>query len=178
MFWKRKKDKPGKYRCSECGEIHKNWPALTYNSPTPYFALTESEKETIGELTSDFCIIEYEGQTDRFIRVVLRLKVNDYHDTLEYGLWVSLSEKSFKDYYENFESNNHEVSYFGWLSNYLPDYDNSQSVPMTVFTKEGNDRPEIAPHEDFDHQLVTDYYHGISKKEAEKRIHDMLKNVG
>ena len=44
-------------------------------------------------------------------------------------------------------------------------------------SKCGNNKPEIFPHEDFDHQFVRDYYDGISKKEAENRIDEMLKNV-
>jgi hypothetical protein len=45
-------------------------------------------------------------------------------------------------------------------------------------TKKGNGRPEVFPHEDFDHPFVKDYYNGISKKEAENRINKMIKNVG
>lgn len=44
-----------------------------------------------------------------------------------------------------------------------------------MVTKTGNDRPEIFPHEDFDHPFVKDYYEGITKAEAEKRINAILK---
>ncbi|KAF2508465.1 DUF2199 domain-containing protein [Flavobacterium zhairuonense] len=177
MFW-RKKNKVSKseFKCSQCGEIHEDWPALTFISPTPFHNLSDNEKKTIGNLSSDFCTIEYEDQTNRFIRVVLNQKVNDHPESLQYGFWVSLSEKSYDDYYNNFENENHETKYFGWLSNYLVDYDNSESIPTTVITKKGNDRPEIIPHDDFDHQFVRDYYNGISKEEAERRIHNMMDN--
>jgi len=33
------------------------------------------------------------------------------------------------------------------------------------------------PHEDFDHPFVYDYYNGISKEEAERRIHEMLRVI-
>ncbi|GAA4273639.1 hypothetical protein GCM10022258_29330 [Aquimarina gracilis] len=135
------------------------------------------DKEKIAEINSDFCVIEYKEQTDRFIRVVLKQKVNDFPHTLEYGLWVSLSQDSFEDYILNFDNNNHKTSYFGWLSNDLPDYDNSEMIPMSVYTKKGNERPEIVPHQDFEHQFIKDFYRGISKKEAERRIHAMLKNL-
>jgi len=177
MFWKKKKRNPEKYKCSVCDEVHENWPALTYNSPTPYHNLTKKEKETIVAFSSDFCVIENSDQTDRFVRVILKQTVNDYDDTLEYGLWVSLSEKSFINYSENYSEENHETQYFGWLCNDLPDYDNSISIPTTVVTKPGNERPEIFPHKDFDHQFVRDYYNGITKQEAEKRIHKMLNIV-
>ncbi|PBQ31668.1 hypothetical protein CNR22_07760 [Sphingobacteriaceae bacterium] len=162
------------HTCKNCGKEHADWPALTYDSPTAYNVLPQNVKERIGDLESDFCVVSHEEQTDRFIRVVLLQKVIDHCEDLHYGLWVSLSEKSFSDYSDNFHNEDHETEYFGWLSNDLPDYDFEKSIPTTVYTKKGNQRPEIIPHKDFDHPFVHDYYDGITKKEAEKRINDML----
>ena len=168
-----------KYTCSNCGKEHEEWPALVYISPTNYDSLSEEEKNNIGQLDTDFCIIKHADQTDRFIRCTLTQKVNDHCEDLEYGLWVSLSEKSFQDYSDNFDNENHVTKYFGWLSNDLPDYDFSEgSIPTTVFTRKGNGRPEIVPHQDFDHPFVTDYYNGITKAEAERRIKEMLQIIG
>jgi len=166
-----------KYTCSSCGKEHESWPALAYDSPSNYNSLSQSEKEVIAEIDSDFCVITYPDQTDRFIRCTLTQKVIDHCEDLEYGLWVSLSEKSFKDYLDNFNNENHETSYFGWLSSNLPDYDFFESVPTTVFTRTGNDRPEIIPNKDFDHPFVTDYYNGISRREAERRITEILEKT-
>ncbi len=166
-----------KYTCSRCGKEHEEWPALTYISPTNYNTLSDEDKQTIGELDDDFCIIRHKDQTDRFIRCTLTQKVVDHCENLEYGLWVSLSEKSFQDYSDNFKNQNHETKYFGWLCNDLPDYDFIESIPTTVFTRTGNQRPEIVPYENFDHPFVHDYYNGITKAEAEKRIKAMLKIV-
>ncbi|MBK8805592.1 MAG: DUF2199 domain-containing protein [Bacteroidales bacterium] len=177
MIWKRKKDKNIEFRCSECGQIHQDWPALTYSSPSHYNSLTEDEKKAFASIDTDFCEIWYSEQTDRFIRVVLIQRVIDNCMSLEYGLWVSLSENSFNDYKANFNNQNQETKYFGWLSNYLPDYDDTTKIPTTVITKPGNQRPEIIPHEDFEHDFVRDYYHGITTKEAEKRINKMLDNI-
>ena len=166
-----------KYTCSNCGKEHEEWPALVYTSPTNYDALSEDEKKNIAKLDTDFCVITYPDETDRFIRCTLTQKVNDYCEDLDYGLWVSLSEKSFQDYSENFNNENHETKYFGWLSNDLPEYDFSESIPTTVFTRTGNDRPEIVPHEDFEHPFVKDYYNGITKAEAKRRIKEMLRKI-
>lgn len=174
-FWRNKKTTL--LKCSECGEIHKNWSALTFSTPTPFHNLTEKEKSTIGTIGSDFCVVKHINQIDRFIRVVLKQKVNDYSEDLEYGLWVSLSEKNFENYSDNYDNENHQTEYFGWLSSDLPDYNNSENIPTTVVTKIGNERPEIFPHKDFKHQFVKDYYNGISKQEAERRIHQMIKNI-
>ncbi len=164
-----------KYICDCCGKEHESWPAITYNAPNSYSNLSSEEKEEIAVIDQDFCVIKYaDDHIDRFIRVVLIQKVNDHCENLEYGFWVSLSETSFKDYLENFDNENHETQYFGWLSNYIPQYQFSNSIPTTVVTKSGNDRPEIFPHNDFDHPFVKDFYNGITKEEAEKRIWEIL----
>jgi hypothetical protein len=166
-----------KFICSCCGKEHLEWPALVYTSPTNYKCLSENDKNSIGELDTDFCVINHSNQIDRFIRCTLTQKVIDHCEDLEYGLWVSLSEKSFQDYSGNFNTENHESKYFGWLSNDLPDYEFNESIPTTIFTRTGNQRPEIVPHESFNHPFVNDYYNGITKVEAERRIKEMLKNI-
>jgi len=166
-----------KYTCSCCGKEHTEWPALTYDSPAPYNNLPEEDKQSMGTLSADFCTIKHSEQTDKFIRCTLTQKVIDHCEDLEYGLWVSLSDKSYQDYSDNYDNENHETTYFGWLCNDLPDYDFEESIPTTVFTRSGNQRPEIIPHKTFDRPFVHDYYNGIAKEEAEKRIRNMLQIV-
>lgn len=163
-----------KFICDCCGKEHESWPALTYNSPSSYNRLSEQEKEEIAVIDQDFCVIKHPDHILRFIRVVLIQQVNDHCEDLEYGFWVSLSEQSFENYLENFDNENHETNYFGWLSNFIPQYKFSGSIPTTVVTKIGNERPEIFPHKDFDHPFVKDFYNGITKEEAERRIESMI----
>jgi len=166
-----------KYTCSCCGKVHYEYPSLAYNSPTNYDTLSQQDKQNIAELSSDFCLIKYADQTDRFIRCTLTQKIIDHCEDLNYGLWVSLSEKSYNDYSENYNNENHETTYCGWLCNDLPDYEFKESIPTTVYTKTGNQRPEIIPHQDCDHPFVRDYYNGITKQEAERRIKNMLDSI-
>lgn len=177
LFWKKKKNTFPKFTCSECGQVHSDWPALAFASPANYDFLSDKEKSTLGKLSPDFCEIHYQDQIDRFIRVILIQKVNDACQDLDYGLWVSFSEKSYTDYRANFHNKNHEAGYFGWLCSNIPEYENTMSIPCNVITKTGNSRPEIFPHEDFDHPFVRDYYLGITKKEAENRIREMIKKT-
>ena len=138
---------------------------------------SDNDKKELGDLESDFCVINHPGRTDRFIRCTLTQKVIDHCENLEYGLWVSLSEKSFQDYADNYNNENHETIYFGWLSNNLPDYNFDKSIPTNVINKTGNQRPEIVPHKDFDHAFVYDYFNGITKAKAEQRIKNMLEII-
>ena len=167
-----------KYKCNCCGQEHDEWPALTFSSPTAYNQLTEEEKNELGKLSNDFCVITYPDQTDRFIRCTLTQKVTDHCDNLDYGIWVSLSEKSYQDYYDNYNNDNHVTEYFGWLCSSISEYDKTLSIPTTVKTRTGNNLPEVIPHQNLDHPFVKDYYNGITKEEAERRIKSMLIKTG
>ncbi|OWK74487.1 hypothetical protein CBW16_03505 [Flavobacteriaceae bacterium JJC] len=162
-----------KFKCSICGEIHTEYPSLTFAYPNSYYWLSEEQKQNAVFIDSDFCTIEYPDRTDHFIRVLLKQKIAKTSLYLEYVLWVSLSEESYEDYLFNFGNENHETLYFGWLSNALPDYKFEKGIPVDVKTKKENLRPEIYPQLEVDHPFVHDFYHGITKEEAEKRIHQM-----
>lgn len=175
MFWKKKTPQ---YTCSQCGKIHNNWPALTYGAPWFYSQLSEQDKSDIAKLDSDFCQIRWDEQTDRFIRTTLVIPVNNLELGLEYGLWVSLSEASFANYLDNYERTDHETGYFGWISNKLLGYEDTLNVPTDVNTQLGNTRPLLNLHRHHEHPLVSDFINGITKEEAERRIHEMLKKAG
>lgn len=150
-----------------------DWPAIAYNAPSIYHQLTDEELES-AELSSDLCIIKYPDETNYFIRAVLVQEVTDNCQDLEYGVWVSLSEKSFNDYAENYDNKEYETGYFGWLSNYFPDYDFEESIPANVIVNNKTGRPFIYPHDSFEHPFVHDFYNGISLEDAEERINRVL----
>lgn len=162
------------YTCLTCGQTHDSWPALAFHAPDGYVQLSAEEKESIAQFSDDFCVITYPEQIDRFIRVTMTQKVMDYCEDLQYGIWVSLSEKSFQDYFDNYHNDGHDAQYFGWLCSALPDYTFKEYIPMRVSTRPNGQRPEIVPHPDFEHPFVQDYYAGITKAEAERRIQTML----
>ena len=175
MFWKKKKK--DEFKCAECGEIHEGWPALGFWSPDHYMEVPEGERDDRTELSDDFCIIKNGDETYRFIRVTLTQKVVDGKEDLDYGLWVSLSEKSYNDYEANYDNTEHEVGYFGWLCNWIPGYESTLSIPVDVYTRTGNQRPYIVPHPDHAHQFVKDYADGITSHEAQRRVDEMLGNL-
>lgn len=162
-----------KYICQCCSEEKEDWPAIAYPTPYPYFQLSEEELKN-SELTSDVCIIRYSDETCYFIRAVMVQEVNENCQDLEYGIWVSLSEKNFKEYVDNYENEEFESRYFGWLASYFSDYKFNESIPTDVFVNNKIGRPFVYPHESYEHPFVNDFYHGISKEEAERRIDIVL----
>ena len=163
-----------KYICQCCGEEKEDWPAIAYSAPYPYFDLSKEQLKN-AELTPDLCIIKYSDETCYFIRAVLVQEVIESCQDLEYGIWVSLSENSFNQYVENYDNKEFEGGYFGWLANYFPDYEFNETIPTDVFVDNKIGRPFVYPHESCEHSFVRDFYNGISKEEAERRIDIILK---
>ena len=168
-----------KYKCTKCGEEHEDFPALAFPSPAPYLGLTNAEKLTIAELSSDFCTIDYGDQTDLFVRVVLLQKLKDSCQNLEYGVWVSLSEESYQDYKENFNNPDYQAKYFGWFCSQIPGYEDTMNLKTTVVTQNGKMRPiiEIQEDNDLENSFVKDYFEGITEQEAIRRISNMMNQI-
>ncbi len=170
------KNKEMEYKCSVCGQVHSALPALGYNTPYHYDILTEEDKSEIAEISDDLCIIRHEDQTDRFIRTTLSIPINDACGDLDYGLWVSLSEKSFNEYRSEFKSNVEGKTYFGMICNKIPAYEESTiGLHVNVVTRSGGIRPELELHQS-DHKIVKDWEIGISMEDAEKRVGRAMKN--
>ena len=160
------------YFCENCQEEHEGWPALTFKAPDFYAQLNEEEKKK-AKLSPDLCIIEREGQTDRFIRCVFHQKVNEHCQDLEYGIWVSVNKKNFNDYVVHFDDPNHKGQYFGWLSSWFPEYGEFVWVKMHIaVNNENNQRPKafVQVVNDPDIPLVRDFFQGISKEAAQARV--------
>lgn len=178
MPWRKKKISHNEYRCSFCGQIHKEIPALGFVTPYHYDILNEKDKAGLAEISEDFCVIRHPEQTDRFIRAVLSMPIHGTCETLDYGIWVSLSKESFEDYEENFQGVTGETVYFGMICNEINDYmESTAGLHVNVHVRSGGIRPEILPHQS-EHQLIKDWKNGITSKEAEKRIEKAMYQTG
>ena len=162
------------YICSHCGKTHKDLPAIAFITPHYYDILSDNDKTNIATINSDFCLVEHSDQTDFFIRTTLKQKLIDSCDFLEYGIWVSLSEKNYNDYKDNFNNDNHETTYFGFLCSQIPEYEQTLNIETNVITQKGDSRPIVIPHQDqIESKFVFDYYNGITEAEAIRRIRAM-----
>lgn len=160
-----------KYTCTICNKEHDDLPSLGFNSPYYYDILNQEDKENIVLKNEDFCRIEHSDQTDYFVRSVFQIPIIDHEETLDYGVWVSVSEKTFKEYFIQYEEEKpEEKDYFSRIANEIKDYETSTlSLQMQLTTQLGSMRPLLAPYES-DHAFVQDWLNGITMDEAEKRI--------
>lgn len=168
-----------KFICNCCGIEQEEYPALCYTTPLYYEFLSREERENV-QMDADTCVIQEEEQTYRFIRGVFVQKVQDSCQNLEYGIWVSLSEKSFKDYKENAHEKVHNEVYFGWLNAQLPEYepDDMENIKTYVTTQGDGKRPiiEVVPDQENQTRFVKDSNNGITIEEALKRIKRVADN--
>ncbi len=164
------------FLCSVCGEQHEDRPAAGFSAPHYYQILSEEDKTSLATLSEDFCIIEYGDQTDRFIRAVLLMPVKDSEDTMDYGIWVSLGEKNFEYYMDHFNDDIEGETFFGYLCNHIPEYEDTLLLAANVVCGPANQRPRVLLHtsQSESSTFVKDFTEGITKQEADRRIHTVL----
>ena len=154
------------FRCSCCGKIHEGSPSFGFRAPDPYLEQTE-EVRGAGALDSDLCWYEDQDGTHYFIRVCLEVPIQGVTEPFLWGVWVSLSKKSFERYVATYDSPDTSDSYFGWLCNYLPYYQNTYAMKTRVHPRESGNRPYIEL-ENTDHPLAVDFHRGISISRAQE----------
>jgi hypothetical protein len=117
------------------------------------------------QLTEDLCVwTDEELNVSYFIRGVLEIPIVDMPgSTLAYGVWSSLSERSFARAVELFDDEHvDEPPLFGWLSNALPGYPETVNLPLNVLLQGGKLRPAFML-QDGNHPLVTEQRLGITR---------------
>jgi hypothetical protein len=166
------KDTIGEWRCASCGEVHTDLPALVIEAPAIWFDSTEDQRARDFELTTDTCIWCNEGY---FVRCVLALPFVDREGSLEFGIWSSLSKDNFHRYMAEFESPERANlrPMFGWFSNRLPGYPDTENLKCHVHPREPGLRPTIQL-EPTDHPLAVQQRTGIKFEEAVAYAHRHL----
>lgn len=154
------------YTCSCCGERHEGSPSFGWPAPHPYDGLSDADRDTIATLTPDTCILRYGDVTDYFARTTLEIPIHGVAEPFLWGVWVSLSEKSFERYTSTWERHDEADRWFGWFSNQLPYYPDTMNLKTTVRPRNGGQRPIIAL-EETDHPLSLHHHHGISRELAQ-----------
>lgn len=158
------------FKCGCCGEIHEGSPSYGFDSPDHYACLSEEQKERMGRRNSDLCTITHDEGVDYFIRAVLEVPIHGVEEPFTWGLWVSLSEKSFRRYVDTYDDPVEGDVFFGWICNRVPWYPESGSLATDVIVQLGGKRPLLRLHHDSanDHPLIIDQLEGISVAKAQE----------
>ncbi|QBK03742.1 DUF2199 domain-containing protein [Hylemonella gracilis] len=166
------------FKCSCCDEIHEGSPSFGFKAPDQYTSLSEDQKSQMAVLSEDFCTITHSEGTDRFIRAVLEISILGVEQPFLWGVWVSLSEKSFNRYKDTYNEPVIGESLFGWVCNTIRFYPYAHPRPADVVIQGARSRPLVVLHrgEPEDDPLVIDQVQGISvakaQELAERALHE------
>jgi hypothetical protein len=151
------------WTCSRCGAEHEGVPLdWAYNEPWHWNGGNAPDDW----ITEDLCAwTDDAGDPAFFIRGVLPIPVLGSDDVFGYGVWSSLSRRSFERVVELWDepARVDEPPYFGWLSNSLPGYPETVSLPLDVITEELDKRPTLRLH-DGDHPLIREQRQGMTRE--------------
>lgn len=151
-----------RFKCATCDEIHEGIPSFGADAPLSYYAVPEAERATRCSLSTNDCVIDEEFF---FVRGSIEIPVHGQQDSFSWGVWVSLSEKSYLTWREYFdqEERSHIGPFFGWLNASLLPYPDTLNLKTSVHLRDHGIRPSIEL-EPTDHPLALEQREGISEK--------------
>ena len=149
--------------CHRCGEEHEGLPLdWAYDLPA-YWEGPQADGDFLSE---DLCIwTDEDGKRCFFVRGILPIPVRDTGEVFAYGVWSSLSERSYERLIERWddEQREDEPPYFGYLSNNLPGYPDTLNLHLAVATRSVALRPSftLLPRDE-PHPLIEEQWQGIT----------------
>jgi hypothetical protein len=162
------------YICKTCGQSHDaSEISLAAAAPVQWLLLTEEERAE-SELTDDLCVIQAEGRTSFYMRACLDVQILETDNPIFWGVWVSLSEKSFREMGEHWEDRERTKlgPYFGWLCTKIPEYPDTVFMKTKVHQRAVGLRP-LVELETTEHPLSVDQKNGIDAA----RLQDIIAKV-
>tara|TARA_R110001592_G_scaffold343029_1_gene633216 strand:+ start:59236 stop:60090 length:855 start_codon:yes stop_codon:yes gene_type:complete len=154
------------FTCSCCGEVHEGSPSFAYRAPDPYLTQPE-EVQSAGELGTDLCRYTDEDGEHYFARTIIEVPIHGVDEPFLWGVWASLSLESFDHYIETSDQPEEGRSYFGWLSNNLPYYQDTFPLAVEVHPRPDGQRPFLVLHE-VEHEFFDDFTNGITIEKAQR----------
>ncbi len=150
-----------RFKCTSCGEWHEGVPGYAAEAPLYYYSIPVEERAQRCNLGSDTCIVDQE--VDISSAAAWRSRCTASSEPFIWGVWVSLSDKSFRQFMECFDApeRSHIGPFFGWLSAELPCYPSTENLKTRVHLRDNGVRPfvELEPT---DHPLAVEQRTGIT----------------
>jgi hypothetical protein len=162
-------------KCATCGSDHVlSEISFGANAPAQWALLSETERLN-SFLGSDQCEIKTAGETHYFVRACLDIPIVGTYKTYSWGVWVSLSVKSFQEMADHWEDPGRVAlgPYFGWLCTPIPGYPDTMFLKTIVHQREPGLRP-LVKLEPTEHSLAAHQRDGISVDELKRMLADLL----
>jgi hypothetical protein len=149
-----------RFKCTSCNEWHEGMPTFGADAPLYFYGIPAEERANRCILESDTCVID---QEHFFVRGCLEIPVHGETESFIWGVWISLSRKSFEDFVACFDApkRSHVGPFFGWLSAELALYPSTENLKARVHLRNDGVRPHIEL-EPTNHPLAIEQRNGIS----------------
>ena len=148
-----------RFKCVSCDQWHEGMPGFATMAPSYYDSMPPDERAARCYLDSDFCVIDNQYF---FVRACLELPVIGTIESFVWGVWVSLSDASFKVFVNCYEEaqRSHNGPFFGWLAAELPLYPDTNGLKTHVHLRDEGVRPRIEL-EPTNHPLAVEQRNGL-----------------
>ena len=161
--------------CSTCGKTHDvSEISFGADAPVQWNLLSDVERAE-SELGGEQCVVVTKDQRHFFVRACLDVPIQATERAFTWGVWVSLSEKSFFEMSDHWEDPERIRlgPYFGWLSSKIPEYPDTMFLKTTVHQRAVGQRP-LVELEATDHPLSVDQRNGIDPSRLQEMIVKLL----
>lgn len=153
--------------CTHCGKQHDLPLSFAADYPDPYLALSESDRRTRAQITSDQCILD---GAEFYLRGCLELPVRGTGDVFLWGVWARVHEKDFDtvDQYWETEGREHMIGPFkGRMANALDLYPQTTDLRLELRIQPAGVRPLFILEEP-GHPLAVEQRIGLSPQKAQE----------
>jgi hypothetical protein len=167
------------FTCRTCGKRHDaSEISFGADAPVQWTLISDKEREKC-ELGGEQCVIEADGKTHFFVRACLEIPIKGATRAFTWGVWVSLSEKSFLEMSDHWEdpSRTSLGPYFGWLCTKIPEYPDTVFLKTMVHQRAVGQRP-VVELDETDHPLSVDQRNGIDPGRMQEIISKVLHPQG
>lgn len=164
-----------RFTCSSCGKEHElDEISFGADRPLQWDSLTLNEKRN-STLGDEQCIINNSQGRSYYVRACLDIPIQNTGKIFSWGVWTSLSDKSFLDISEHWDNPDriHLRPYFGWLCTRIPHYPDTMFLKTMVHNRPLGQRPTVLL-EPTDHPLSLHQRNGIPADELQQIITTLL----
>lgn len=159
------------FQCSVCKENHsaENF-AWHFPEPLAWLLASETEREH-STITQDQCELVTHRGMHFFIHALLQIPIKGSDQLFTWGVWCSLSEKSYLEIDDNWENPDRTSMgpYFGWLCSKVPEYPDTISLKTHVHQREVGMRPLVELEQTM-HPLAIHQREGIDPEELNRIV--------
>lgn len=164
-----------KFICATCGKVHDaEEVSFGASAPMQWELITEKERER-SALGAEQCQIESSEGMSYYIRACLDIPIQGTERQFTWGVWCSLSEKSYAEMSEHWNEPERQRlgPYFGWLCTKIPEYPETMHLKTMVHQRRVGQRPFVEL-EATDHPLAVDQRTGISETRLRQIVEKLL----